>query len=568
MIIIRRKALEVVSGVRSNDAGLVAGNVDVTSHLDGREGRRNAEGEATMGVQHSIERIPARDGLTGHDSFTPSSQPGANLYHARIAPALLLLVPLGLDLAVTQAVFDTYRPAHTLGVPDHCGVLGIVGINHSLPSVHVTSVGDNLVVLPDVRNLHSSISGGACDQIDGKLLAAQVLLQKRKVGLGAIRADRFHNLSGSLDGLLHALADVDIAGAHTTRRLHDHRELELELFDGFTKVAAVAGGESGVLGDTKTGVSNSLLHQGLVTTSGGSSEVVVGSKTKKGGKDVGVIDHGLTEGEDAKEAQILLRLDGVEMVGTFGYAELLTEGGLVHLVNANLQQLLRSGVVHDILGAIVDVGVDDGNEESTLGGTLEKGEALSYARLEKDDGVLELRLAVGVPRNQYELHVQLFGESMTREMITIAATKCATTCMMKCRKYLFQYIFPSSKNRPRNCWHASPMTYNGLGLVCGNGIGHDLGGDDLVMLHFIAIVLERSRAHDGDCGLLLDELLGRNLVAEEGLVLEGLEILPLLDGDGRTGQLDGLGGRLDHGVRVRVVATEMMGHGCVGRRSK
>jgi hypothetical protein len=39
------------------------------------------------------------------------------------------------------------------------------------------------------------------------------------------------------------------------------------------------------------------------------------------------------------------------------------------------------------------VGVDDGNEESTLGGTLEKGEALSYARLEKDDGVLELRLA-------------------------------------------------------------------------------------------------------------------------------------------------------------------------------
>jgi len=60
-------------------------------------------------------------------------------------------------------------------------------------------------------------------------------------------------------------------------------------------------------------------------------------------------------------------------------------------VNANLQQLLRSGVIHDVLGAIVDVGVDDGNEESTLGGTLEKGEALSYARLEKDNGVLELR---------------------------------------------------------------------------------------------------------------------------------------------------------------------------------
>jgi len=111
------------------------------------------------------------------------------------------------------------------------------------------------------------------------------------------------------------------------------------------------------------------------------------------------------------------------------------------------------------------------------------------------------------------------------------------------------------------------MTYNGLGLVRGNGIGHDLGGDDLVMLHFIAVVLERSRARDGDCGLLPDELLGRNLVAEEGLVLEGLEILPLLDGDGRAGQLDGLGGRLDHGERVRVVAT-VMGHGCVGRKSK
>ncbi len=58
------------------------------------------------------------------------------------------------------------------------------------------------------------------------------------------------------------------------------------------------------------------------------------------------------------------------------------------------------------------MGVNDGNEESTLGGTLEKGEALSYARLEKDDGVLELRLAWRWEFNKkmhiyiYELHVQ------------------------------------------------------------------------------------------------------------------------------------------------------------------
>mmetsp|Transcript_2227 Transcript_2227/g.6502 ORF Transcript_2227/g.6502 Transcript_2227/m.6502 type:complete len:212 (+) Transcript_2227:1228-1863(+) len=211
-----------------------------------------------------------------------------------------------------------------------------------------------------------------------------------------------------------------------------------------------------------------------------------------------MIDHRLTKGKDTEEAQILLRLDGVKMVGALGDAKLLTEGRFVHLVDTDLKQLLCSGVVHDVLGAIIDVSVDDGDEESTLGGRFKEGEALGDARLKKDDGVLE----------------------------------------------------------------------KGLGLVGGNGIGNNLGGDNLVMFHFISVVVERSIAKCGDGSLFLDELLGGNLVTEEGLVLEGLEILPLLDGHGRTGQLDWLGGRLDHGVRVGVVAAVMRGHGCVcvGRR--
>ena len=78
------------------------------------------------------------------------------------------------------------------------------------------------------------------------------------------------------------------------------------------------------------------------------------------------------------------------MVGALGDAEGLAGGRLIDLVDTKLKELLGGGVVHDILAAIVDLGVDDGNEESTLGGTLEKDEALRHTRLEKDDGVLEL----------------------------------------------------------------------------------------------------------------------------------------------------------------------------------
>ena len=103
-----------------------------------------------------------------------------------------------------------------------------------------------------------------------------------------------------------------------------------------------------------------------------------------------MVDHGLAKGKDAQESEVLLRLDGVKMVGALGDAEGLAGGRLIDLVDTKLKELLGSGIVHDVLAAIVDLGVDDGNEESALGGTLEKDEALSHTRLEKDDGVLEL----------------------------------------------------------------------------------------------------------------------------------------------------------------------------------
>ena len=105
------------------------------------------------------------------------------------------------------------------------------------------------------------------------------------------------------------------------------------------------------------------------------------------------------------------------------------------------------------------------------------------------------------------------------------------------------------------------ITYNGLGLVGGEGIGYNFRSNNLVMFDLLSILLEGGVAEGGDRGELLDELFGGNLVTDEGLVLEGLDVLPLLDGDGRAGQLDGLGGRLDHGVRVGVVAAVVRAHG-------
>ena len=105
------------------------------------------------------------------------------------------------------------------------------------------------------------------------------------------------------------------------------------------------------------------------------------------------------------------------------------------------------------------------------------------------------------------------------------------------------------------------ITYNGLGLVGREGIGYNFSCNNLVVFHFLSILLEGGVAEGGDRGQLLDELFGGNLVTDEGLVLEGLDVLPLLDGDGRAGQLDGLGGRLDHGVGVGVVAAVVRAHG-------
>lgn len=122
-----------------------------------------------------------------------------------------------------------------------------------------------------------------------------------------------------------------------------------------------------------------------------------------------------------------------------------------------------------------------------------------------------------------------------------------------------------------NCGNATnkKITYNGLGLVGGDGVGYNFRSDNLVMFHLLAVLFEGSVAEGGHRGHFLDEPLGRDFVADEGLVLEGLDVLPLLDGDGRAGQLDGLGGRLDHGVGVGVVAAVVRGHGCDGfRRGK
>ena len=119
-----------------------------------------------------------------------------------------------------------------------------------------------------------------------------------------------------------------------------------------------------------------------------------------------------------------------------------------------------------------------------------------------------------------------------------------------------------------NCGNArnKNITHNGLGLVGGNGIGHNLRGDDLVMGGLLAILLEGGVTQCSDRGQLLDELFGRDFITDQGLVLEGLDVLPLLDWDWGTAQLDGLGGRLEHGVGVGVGvgAAVVRAHGCDG----
>ena len=112
-----------------------------------------------------------------------------------------------------------------------------------------------------------------------------------------------------------------------------------------------------------------------------------------------------------------------------------------------------------------------------------------------------------------------------------------------------------------NCGNArnKNITHNGLGLVGGNGIGYNFRGDDLVMGGLLAILLEGGVTQCSDRGQLLDELFGRDFVTDEGLVLEGLDVL--VDWDRGTTQLDGLGGRLEHGVRVGVGAAVVRAHG-------
>ena len=390
MVVVGRKALEVVAGVRAEDTGLVAGNVDVTSHLDGREGRRDSEGEATVRIEHCIERVPAWNGLAGHDGLATTGKTGANFNHARVIPLLLLLVPLRFDFAMAKAILNSHRSTDAFGIAYHGSELGVVRVHHRLPPVHHCAVSIDLVVLPNVSDLNTTVSGGACNKIHSELGTAKELLKKGEVGLGAVGTHRFDNLGRPRNGFLHAVADVDIAGTHTTGSLDDDGEIELEFLDGLADIASITGRKSGVLGDTKTGVGNGLLHQSLVTTGRSGTEVIVDGKTKQGSKQIRMVNHGLAKGKDAQEPKVLLRLDGVKMVGALGDAEVLASGRLIDLVDTKLEQLLGSGVVHDVLAAIDDLGVDDGDKESTLGGTFEKDEALGHTRLEKDDGVLEL----------------------------------------------------------------------------------------------------------------------------------------------------------------------------------
>ena len=133
VVVIGRKALEIVAGVRAEDAGLVAGNVDVTSHLDGREGRRDSEGKATMRIEHRIEGIPTRNGLASHDGLATTRKTGADFNHARVIPLLLLLVPLCLDFAMAKTILDPHGSSNTLGISDHGSKLGIVRVHHRLP---------------------------------------------------------------------------------------------------------------------------------------------------------------------------------------------------------------------------------------------------------------------------------------------------------------------------------------------------------------------------------------------------------------------------------------------------
>ena len=109
-------------------------------------------------------------------------------------------------------------------------------------------------------------------------------------------------------------------------------------------------------------------------------------------------------------------------------------------------------------------------------------------------------------------------------------------------------------------------THNGLGLVGGDGIGYNFRSDNFVMSCSLAILFKGSIAEGGDSRELLDELFGGNLVSDQSLVLEGLDVLPLLDWDWGTAQLDGLGGRLEHGVGVGVGvgAAVVRAHGCDG----
>ena len=59
-------------------------------------------------------------------------------------------------------------------------------------------------------------------------------------------------------------------------------------------------------------------------------------------------------------------------------------------MHAKFEQYLGSRIILDVLGAIINRGVDDRDKKPTLRSGLKEGFALSDARLKKDDGVLKL----------------------------------------------------------------------------------------------------------------------------------------------------------------------------------
>mmetsp|Transcript_22556 Transcript_22556/g.53245 ORF Transcript_22556/g.53245 Transcript_22556/m.53245 type:complete len:329 (-) Transcript_22556:600-1586(-) len=317
------------------------------------ERRRHSDGESTVSIDHGIKRVPSRNGCFSHDRLATSSQSTSNLNHHWINPYFLFLVPFDLEFTVAHSIFDTNRTAHSFSILDKRSIFSVVRVNHFLVGIHHGPISVDFVVHPDVSNLDTTRCGGAGNQIHSELFTGNVFFEQCVLSLSSVGSNVSHDLRCGRNCVFFVLANEDVLGTHTPRSFDDDRVLQFQSLNSTHYISAISLSKTSVLGHSQACVGNCHLHQTLVTTSTGKSQVVHDNESQKSSKNIGVIHSCLTARDNTQKSQVLLGLNGLQMGGAFDDIELGAHWRLVDLVDANFKESFCSRIVIEVLGTVI-----------------------------------------------------------------------------------------------------------------------------------------------------------------------------------------------------------------------